>query len=231
MLTKTKGIALNYIRYKETSIIVRIYTEQFGIQSYLVNGVRSAKSKSNRIALYQPLTLLDLVVYHNHKPDSLHRISEVRCYHPFNSIPFDVVKSSVALFVTEILSRTLKEETSAPDLFSFIEDTVLHLDSAVTTPPLFPAHFLIQLSFHLGFGIESAQSLENQLREHHYPVAFGTEEQNTLNELISGSQETLSPAPKKIRNELLEQLILFYKIHIEGFGDLRSLVILREVLS
>jgi DNA repair protein RecO (recombination protein O) len=75
MLHKTRGIALNYIRYRESSIIAKIYTEAFGIQSYIVNGVRSSKSKMNRIALFQPLTLLDMVVYHKSKEATIHRIS------------------------------------------------------------------------------------------------------------------------------------------------------------
>ena len=71
MLYKTRGIALNYIRYRESSIIAKIYTEAFGIQSYIVNGVRSSKSKTNRIALFQPLTLLDMVVYHKSKEETM----------------------------------------------------------------------------------------------------------------------------------------------------------------
>jgi DNA repair protein RecO (recombination protein O) len=82
MLHKTKGIVLHYIKYSETSIIVKIYTETFGIQSYIVNGVRS-KNNKNKIALFQPLTLLDMVVYHKANATSLNRIAEVRCSEPF----------------------------------------------------------------------------------------------------------------------------------------------------
>src|SRR4051812_40998701 len=110
MLHKTRGVAISYIRYRESSIIAKIYTELFGIQSYIVNGVRSSTSKTNRIALFQPLTLLDLVVYHKEKSDNVRRISEIKCYNPFNTLPYNVVKSSLALFVTEILGKTLKEE-------------------------------------------------------------------------------------------------------------------------
>jgi DNA repair protein RecO (recombination protein O) len=84
MLHKTRGIGLSYLRYRESSIITKIYTEAFGIQTYIVNGVRSSKSKNNRIALFQPLTLLDMVVYHKNKEDTVHRISELKCYAPFS---------------------------------------------------------------------------------------------------------------------------------------------------
>ena len=106
MLHKTKGIVLHFIRYSDTSIIAKIYTEAFGLQSYIVNGVRS-KSAKNKIALFQPLTLLDLVVYHKEN-STLQRISEMRCAEPYQSIPFKVHKSSIALFTAEILQKTLK---------------------------------------------------------------------------------------------------------------------------
>jgi len=81
MLHKTKGIVLNYIKYSDTSIIAKIYTEAFGLQSYIVNSVRSSKAK-NKIALFQPLTLLEMVVYHkNHQ--GLQRISEMRTAEPY----------------------------------------------------------------------------------------------------------------------------------------------------
>jgi DNA repair protein RecO (recombination protein O) len=125
MLHKTRGIGLSYLRYRESSIITKIYTEAFGIQTYIVNGVRSSKSKNNRIALFQPLPLLDMVVYHKNKEDTVHRISELKCYAPFHSIPFDVIKSSLALFITEILGKTLREEESNELLFRFIEESIL----------------------------------------------------------------------------------------------------------
>ena len=93
MLQKTRGLVLSHIRYQETSIIVKIYTEELGLQSYIVNSVRTKSSKTNKIALFQPLTLLDLVVYYNEKK-SINRISEQKCNYPFSSIPFNIVKST-----------------------------------------------------------------------------------------------------------------------------------------
>ena len=95
MLHKTKGIVLNFVKFKETSVIVKIYTEKFGLQSYIENGVRSSKSK-NKIALFQPLTQLELVVYHDPKKE-INRISEIRCILPYKSIPFEIKKSRNAL--------------------------------------------------------------------------------------------------------------------------------------
>jgi DNA repair protein RecO len=108
MLSKTQGIVISYMRYRETSIVVNVYTSEMGICSYIENGVRSAKAK-HKMALFQPLTLLDLEVYH--KPGKgLHRISEAKCFFPYQAIPFDIAKSSLALFLSEVLSKVLKEE-------------------------------------------------------------------------------------------------------------------------
>src|SRR6478752_6569477 len=107
MLHKTKGVVFRYTRYGETSIIVNIFTELFGLQSYIVNGVRS-KSPKSKIALYQPLMLLDLVVYHKENAGIM-RIKEVKSLYPYQTLFHDVYKSSVALFINEVLNKSVQE--------------------------------------------------------------------------------------------------------------------------
>src|SRR6186713_1683387 len=97
MLQKTRGLVFRFTRYGETSIIVNIFTAQFGLQGYMVKGVRSRMSKG-KIALFQPLTLLDLVVYHRENANLMH-IREARCLHPYEHIYRDVRKTSIALFI------------------------------------------------------------------------------------------------------------------------------------
>src|SRR6187200_113375 len=101
MLHKTRGVVFRFTKYGESSIIVNIFTEMFGLQSYIVNGVRSRTVKS-RIALYQPLTLLDLVVYHRENAN-INRIKEVKCLYPYQSIPTDIKKSALAIFIMEVI--------------------------------------------------------------------------------------------------------------------------------
>ena len=107
MLKKTAGIVLSHIKYKDSSIIVRIFTRELGLKGYLVNGVRSL-GKGSKIALYQPLTLLDLVVY-DKENSGLQRISEAKIKHPQRLIPFDMIRTSLALFSTEVISRSILE--------------------------------------------------------------------------------------------------------------------------
>lgn len=231
MLHKTRGIALSYIRYRESSIIVKIYTELFGIQSYVVNGVRSSHAKNNRIALFQPLTLLDLVVYHKGKQDTMHRISELKCFHPFQTLPYDVAKSSLALFITEILSKTLKEEEENRPLFHFLIYSVLYLDEVSSGYESFHIQFLFQLASFLGFGVENVEDLEAELKIHHFPPWADKAELEATKLFLTHGYEMHVPLDRTRRASILEKLLFFYKIHIEGFREIRSLEVLKEVLK
>lgn len=231
MLHKTRGIALSYIRYRETSIIAKIYTEAFGIQSYIVNGVRSSRSKSNRIALFQPLTLLDMVVYHKDRAEnSLYRISELKPRIPFRSLPFDVIKSSLALFVTEILGKTLREEENNEVLFQFLEESILYLDEAERGYENFHIQFLLQMAFFLGFGFESVKDLEDELAANLYPHRPDEDQRKAIMTLLVAPYGTSVPLDRPSRASLLEMIVFFYKIHMDTLGEVRSLEVLREVL-
>ena len=126
MIFPTKGIVLSTIPYKENSIIARIFTEKFGFQSYIVQSVRSAKSK-NKIALFQPLTLLDLMVYHKENRD-LHHISELSCEMPFHDIPFSIYKTSVAWVLAEIIQKCIPLHEDE-QLFTFLHDSIVIFDN------------------------------------------------------------------------------------------------------
>ena len=108
MLHTTQGIVLSHIKYRETSIIAKIFTEAFGLQAYLVQGVRTKKPKYN-IALFQPLTLLDMVVLHK-KQRSIQRITEIRCYTPNSNILTNISKATIAIFIAEFLTKVIREE-------------------------------------------------------------------------------------------------------------------------
>src|ERR1700754_2635677 len=108
-LHKTKGIVVRVVKYGETSVIVTVFTELFGIQSYMVNGVRTSSKKGpGKANLFQPAAILDLVVYHN-ELKNLQRIKEFKWGHLYQHLFFNVVKNSVALFMVELLQKTLKQ--------------------------------------------------------------------------------------------------------------------------
>lgn len=229
MLHKTKGIVINFIPYRETSIIAKVYTEEFGIQTYIENGVRSSRGK-NRMALFQPATLLDLVVYMNPKKE-IQRISEIKCFHPYETLPYDIHKSSIAIFMVEILHKTLQEESENKPLFNFLSQSLIDLDGVNTGYENTHLQFLLSYSFYLGFAPQTAKEVESQFKTHGIPTMLSNEAKNSVNQLITGSSYNDLRINRGLRNELLNILLSFYRLHIENLSEIKSLTVLREVLG
>ncbi len=227
MIFKTKGIVFRFTRYGETSIIVNIFTELFGLQTYIVNGVRSKKAKGS-MALYQPLTMLDLVVYHRENANIL-RIKEVRCAYPYRNIPSDIKKESIAMFMVELLNKAVKEQSHPEELYQFLERSLIELDSLAMGVENFHLFFLINLSRHLGFGPQMSGEI---LDGRHIPI----EDERILQQLIVSkttvqSRDEMPSVTNLQRRELLEILVRFYRFHVEHFGEVKSLAVLREVFE
>ena len=239
MLIKTRGIVLSYLKYRETSIIVRIYTERLGVQNYVVNGVRKAKPPG-RIALFQPFTLLELVAYVARGSSGLTRLSEFRCSEPFVSLPYEVQKSSVVLFLSEVVGRAVREEEQNEPLFQFLHDSILAFDQQKTGSENFALVFLLRLATYLGFGISSGAELTDQvIMAGHAPTSKGATGPATLrlrefdgyfDELLRDPAASTIPNGR-VRHELLNVLIRYYQLHVEQMGEIRSLDILSQVLA
>ncbi|SNC68553.1 DNA replication and repair protein RecO [Hymenobacter gelipurpurascens] len=238
MLIKTRGIVLNFIRYRETSIIARVYTERLGLQSYIVNGVRKAKPPG-RIALFQPFTMLDLVAYTS-RQGGITRLSEFRCAEPFRTLPYDVRKSSIALLLSEITSRVLLEEEENEPMFTFLHDSILAFDRQEEGFENFALTFLLQLSHYLGFGPETGEQITSQVAfaaevpggaAGHGPTALRFQEFETYFDALMREPATAAVPNGRVRRELLGVLIRYYQLHVERLGDIRSLSVLSEVLA
>ena len=222
MLHKTRGIVFRFTRYGETSIIVTIFTELFGLQTYIVNGVRS-KSAKGQIALYQPLMLLDLVVYHKENANIL-RIKEVKCFHQYASLLTDIRKSSQALFLNEIINKAIKEQSHAQDICSFLFDSFEVLDRLTANYENFHLIFLIKLSRFLGFG-------PHQSHELLMGRVLDVKEELILQQMLQADYTEIIPVTSSQRRNILDLLIRFYADHVENLGEVRSIQILREVLE
>ncbi len=222
MLYKTRGIVFRFTKYGETSIIANIFTEQFGLQSYIVNGVRS-KTAKGKIALYQPLTLLDLVVYHKENANIL-RIKEVRCAHPYTSLTSDVRKSTQAMFLNEMLNRSVKEQSHAAELFEFLFNALVTLDNQETNYENAHLIFLLKMSRFLGF---EPQLIDEVLQGR---LTDDKEEQLLTALLKADFNDPLKMTPVNRRN-LLDLLLRFYATHIDNLGEIKSVQVLREVLN
>ncbi len=226
MLIKTQGIVISFIKFRETSIICKIQTEALGLQSYIVNGVRKHGKKSN-MALYQPLSILDLVVYH--KPNqSLHRISEIKSAYPFQSVFINPKKIAIGLFLTEIVSKTIKEGESQEDIYTFLKNSILELDCMPEGFENFHLVFLIQLAEYLGFKITSSTDI--LLVRNNYENHRQNESVIAILELLiqNGYSESIL-VTNSDRRLALGLLLNFYQYHFETIGEINSIKVLQEM--
>jgi DNA repair protein RecO (recombination protein O) len=222
MLHKTRGIVFRFTRYGDSSIIVTIFTELFGIQTYIENGVRSKRGKG-KIALFQPLTLLDLVVYYKENA-SIKRIKEVKCLHQYQTLSGDIRKASLAMFINEILNKAVKDESHAREIFEFLLSALILLDHQETALENFHLIFLIKLSRFLGFGAHQSEEILGVRM-------LDREEEAVLNVLLTADfTESVSMTNTQRRN-LLEAILRFYTIHIESLGEIKSIQVLKEIMN
>ncbi|MCH7402296.1 DNA repair protein RecO [Belliella kenyensis] len=228
MLKKTKGIVISYIRYKETSIIVKIFTREVGLKSYIVNGVRSAKSKS-KMALYQPLTLLELVLY-DKESSNLNRISEAKLSYPYRTIPFDFIKSGIAMFVAEAINKSIYENYSNVSLFDFLESALIHLDSPSVKRSNFPISFLLEMSRFLGFAPEDSRSFFEELDLKVKTPHTLHVEMEAMNLLLREPFDEGLQISSAIRRALLDHLLVFYSLHLDDHSPWNSVKVLRQMI-
>lgn len=238
MLNKTRGIVLKTTSYSESSVVAQIYTESFGMQSYLIAGARKPKAKI-KANIMQPLHLLEIVATHKDN-GSLQRIAEARQAPVLKDLPYDIIKSSVALFLNEILYKILKEQESDLFLFEFVHQSIRWLDETHLNLANFHLVFLIKLSRFLGFyPAHSKESLpyfnlheatfSDVLPEH----PFVLQEPHTSifraltqTEYSNCDRIRMSPADRQF---LLEKLLDFYRFHRTHFKEVKSLYILEEI--
>jgi DNA repair protein RecO (recombination protein O) len=244
-LHKTKGIVLRTVKYGETSIIVTIYTALFGVQSYLVNGVRAqAKKGAGKASLFQPSSILDLVVYHN-ELKHLNRIREFKWAVIYQHILSDVPKNAVALFMVELLTKCLKQPEGNAELFDFAEDCFLSLDKSkggqLANLPLF---FALHLTYFFGFKMTDDYSSTATFldmaegsfvaEQPHHPH-FLADKQAFITSQLLKAQRPADLEEIKLNHDFRRQLLhtyeTYYAMHIPDFGTMKTLPVLREILG
>jgi DNA repair protein RecO (recombination protein O) len=238
MIHHTIGIALNYIEYSETSIIATIYTEKFGRQSYIINKVKTGKSKF-KAGYFQPLILLNLEVYNNPKKE-LQRIKELSSGYPLKSIPFDIKKSSIAFFTAELLLQSIKEEERNQSMFEYIFNSIILLDEMKQAIQNFHLLFILRLTKYLGFypknnfntlncyfDLANGEFISSKRHNYILEVEDSILLSNLLNE--PNNNYKLAYINNQNRSILINKLIEYYKLHNHLDGQLKSLKVLNEV--
>ncbi len=245
MLHKSKGIVLRSVKYGETSLVVTVFTELFGVQSYLVNGVRMSNKKGGTKApLFQPAAILDLVAYHN-EFKNLQRLKEFKWAYLYRHVLSDILKNSVALFMIEILNKCLKQPEGHADLFYFTEDALHHLDAA--SPKVvanFPIFFALHLAVFFGFRIndeysetqhyldlEEGRFVEAQPKHQHYLQDREAEAVNFILKIMHPDELEQVSLNQETRRRIMHAVEEYYALHIPDFGFMRTLPVLKEIMS
>jgi DNA repair protein RecO (recombination protein O) len=241
MVDKTSGIVLNQIKYTDSGIVTQIFTRKFGRQSFLIKGIRNKKSGKHAV-FFRPLTQLDLVIYYK-ESRSMQTIKEISVEYAPADIYSNVLKSSIAIFIGEVLTLVLREEGQQDDLFSFIKDSIIYLDKRQGSFSNFHIAFLTGLCSFLGFEPGRRNNADNKLFDLvngtfvAIPPAHGIysdiEISGILAEFFQSSWDNMNliSLSGKMRNEVLSELLRYYSVHLPSFGKINSIGILKEVFS
>lgn len=236
MVVNTRGIVLHHFNYSETSIIAKIYTEQFGLQSFLVKGVRQKKSRM-RMNLFGPLSLVEIVMVYKEK-STLHHLREINSAYPATGIATDMRRASLAMFINELLYKSIHGEEPDAALFAFIVEAVKNLDSTNDRLAFYHMKFALELTQFLGFSPHdnfSPHSLYFDLQEGAF-ISTPPVHPYFLDESLSAywhkllSQQDTDEWSATLRDTMLLKILDYYQLHLPEFREMKSHEILREVL-
>lgn len=241
MLVKTEGIVLSRFDYSDTSIIVKIYTRHYGLQTFMIRGAYRKKS-TQKASLFQPLSLLEIVFYHKENQE-IKTPKEIRLAHAYQSLQSHFLKASIAVFLAEILGKSIRETFPDERKYEFIKNSLLHFDLQEDGIVNFHLSFLLKLSNYLGFSItdEELEKLSQNSANSNTSAFFGNTSSQETKMLSSKpllgllKQGYLSLSEIHIKNsqrrEILNGLINYYRQHLENFGEVKSLEIFQQVFD
>jgi DNA repair protein RecO (recombination protein O) len=237
---KNNKIVFRVVKYGETSVICDIFTEERGLQSYIINSVRSKKPKFHG-GLLQVMSLVELVAYSKNEK-TLNHIKELKSALPYQTIPFQIVKSSVGLFMAELAQKTVKESEQNLTLFAFLYQSFVYLDVTPYSVANLHLWFSVQLTSFLGCMPDSQEEEQADffdLKDGNYakyPPAhghfMGMEQSKVLSLFLNSSIEechqiTLTTLQ---RREFAKNIIKYYQLHVENFVELKTFTVLQEVM-
>ncbi len=235
MLIKTKAIVISSLKYSDNSLIVKCFTENYGIQSYLLQGILSSKKTTLKAALFQPFMQLEIIATHKNL-GTLERIKEAKVGHIYQSLHTDIYKSSVVMFLSEICSFVCTVEHSEPELYRFLEEKLYFFDKNVFLAN-FHLKFLIDLTQYLGFYPDTSdnnfsffnteEGVFSRFDESKYSISG--QELQFFKDIINSEYTDLQhiKVNKSERNALLNSLLKYYEWHVPGFRKAKSLEVLQ----
>jgi DNA repair protein RecO (recombination protein O) len=237
MLVKTKAIVISSIKYQEKSLIVKCFTQSDGLKSYFVPSAYSGKKSITKIAYFQPLTLLEIEASHKNK-GSLEHFKEIKLATAYQTINTDIFKSTIVIFLSEMLHHSIQEEEKNDNLFTYLETALIWLDTHDETSN-FHLILLLEITKFFGFypdisKIESShfEMIEGIFSPFQGVSCLNEHETHLFKKLIHLKFDSDQKVFAGIERQLLLKILLdYYSIHLDGFKKPKSLDVLKEVFS
>lgn len=241
MIIKTRGIVFRAIKYSESSLITDIYTEAKGLRRYIISGVRSKKART-KASLLQVMSLVDMVAYDREDRD-LNRVKEIKAAHVYRNLPFEIRRGAVGLFIAEVARKTIRESEENPKLFQFLYDTFTYLDQTSHSVSNLHLTFLLDLSTFLGFLPGGHYDEDHQIfdlqeglfvREAPNHIYYLKDKESAL--LWAFMQTSMAEAhtisvERLPRQQLVQNLLDYFRLHLENFPEINAHQVLKEVLE
>ena len=239
MIVATRAIVLSSLKFGDSDLIVKCFTASSGLKSYLLRNILKSKKGKFKVSLFQPLTILEIIASHKNK-GNLERIKEAKVNYSYRTLHTQIVKSSMTIFIAEILVTTINEEAEDIDLFNFIEESLLWLDKSVKISN-FHILFLLKLSMYFGFYPDT-----DTLEKSYFNLMEGVFQDLNTDKYSEKSQRVANLKEffgidfdksneinlKKIeRSDLLTLLLQYYQLHLHGFKNPKSLVVLNQIFE
>ena len=237
MFVKTKAIVISSLKYQEKSLIVKCLTQSDGLKSYFVPNAFSVKKSQQKIAYFQPLSLLQIEAEHRNK-GTLERFREIRLSYAYQTISTNIVKSAIAIFLSEIIQHSIHEEEKNENLFDFLESALLWLD-AHDDMANFHLILMLEMTKFLGFypdireiELKFFDTMEGIFTPFQGTTCLSDQETFLFKKLIElkfdSNQKVFSGIERQI---LLKTLLHYYEIHLDGFKKPKSLDVLKAVFA
>ena len=241
MIARVKGIVLHHFNYGDSSVIAHIYSDRYGRLSVMINNIRGHRSKFS-MNMIQSLSTVEMELYYKENRE-IQRIKEMSTYLQYQNIPYLIRKSTQAMFIAEVLYKSLREEEANMPLFEFLVSALQVLDLQERNTGIFHLVFLMQLSKYLGFfprnnfgPVDRLFDLRNGQfagRPPGHPDFLDERLSVLMHDLLKIGLRDLddTDAARYQRTGILEGVLDYYQLHVSGFGKLRSLPVLKEILS
>jgi DNA repair protein RecO (recombination protein O) len=237
MQIKTKAIVISALKYQEKSLIVKCFTLSHGLKSYFVRDAFSNRKSNQKMAYFQPMTILEIEATHKNK-GTMEHFKEIKIASPFQSIHSDIYKSTIVMFVSEILHHSIHEEEKNETLFTFLE-TALHWLDEHDEIANFHLILMLEMTKYLGFYPDISDidmpffdMNEGIFTPFHAVGSLTEHESNLFKKLIQLKFDNNEKVFHVIERQLvLKILIDYYSYHLDGFKRPKSLEVLKEVFA